>query len=67
MENKITIKMDIRGFIRFSNHSVKDLKIDKNPYADVEIDTVGKRIAVTPTKTLKYRRCGPQDFFDLAA
>ena len=53
MENKITIKMDIRGFIRFSNQAVKDLKLDKNPYADVEIDTVGKRIAVTPTKTLK--------------
>ena len=53
MDNKINIKMDIRGFIRFSNQAVKDLKLDKNPYADIEVDTVGKRIAVTPTKTLK--------------
>ena len=53
MENKITIKMDIRGFIRFSNQAVKDLKLDKNPYADIEVDKEGKRIAVTPCKTVK--------------
>ena len=49
----ITVKMDIRGFIRFSNEAVKELKLDKNPYADLEVDVVGKRIAVTPSKTLK--------------
>ena len=49
----ITVKMDIRGFIRFSNEAVKELKLDKNPYADLEVDVIGKRIAVTPTKTLK--------------
>ena len=51
--DKINIKMDIRGFIRFSNQAMKELKLDKNPYADIEVDTEGKRIAVTPTKTLK--------------
>ena len=45
--------MDIRGFIRFSNEAVKELKLDKNPYADLEVDVIGKRIAVTPSKTLK--------------
>ena len=49
----ITVKMDIRGFIRFSNEAVKELKLDKNPYADLEVDVIGKRIAVTPSKTLK--------------
>lgn len=51
--DKINIKMDIRGFIRFSNEALKELKLDKNPFADIEVDTEGKRIAVTPTKTLK--------------
>ena len=51
--DSINVKMDIRGFIRFSNEAVKELKLDKNPYADLEIDVVGKRIAVTPSKTLK--------------
>ena len=49
----INVKMDIRGFIRFSNEAVKELKLDKNPYADREVDVIGKRIAVTPSKTLK--------------
>jgi len=49
----INVKMDIRGFIRFSNEAVKELKLDKNPYADLEVDVIGKRIAVTPSKTLK--------------
>ena len=49
----INVKMDIRGFIRFSNEAVKELKLDKNPYADREVDVIGKRIAVTPRKTLK--------------
>ena len=48
---KITIKMDIRGFIRFSEEVAKELKLDKNPYADIEVDKEGKRIAVTPCKT----------------
>ena len=51
--DKINIKMDIRGFIRFSNEALKELKLDKNPFADIEVDVEGKRIAVTPTKTLK--------------
>lgn len=51
--DSINVKMDIRGFIRFSNEAVKELKLDKNPYADLEINVVGKRIAVTPSKTLK--------------
>ena len=51
--DSINVKMDIRGFIRFSNEAAKELKLDKNPYADLEIDVVGKRIAVTPSKTLK--------------
>lgn len=53
MDNKINIKMDIRGFIRFSDDAAKELKLDKNGFADIEVDTVGKRIAVTPTKTIK--------------
>ena len=52
MDNFV-IKMDIRGFIRFSGEIVKDLKLDKNPYADLEVDKAGKRIAVTPSKALK--------------
>ncbi|MCF0214886.1 MAG: hypothetical protein HUK21_00230 [Fibrobacteraceae bacterium] len=59
MEN-IVVKMDIRGFIRFPDELVKSLKLDKmidksgeGPYADIEIDIVGKRIAITPSKTLK--------------
>lgn len=50
---KLTIKMDIRGFIRFNEETAKELKLDKNPYADIEVDKEGKRIAVTPCKTLK--------------
>ena len=52
MDNFI-VKMDIRGFIRFSGEIVKELKLDKTPYADLEVDKTGKRIAVTPSKTLK--------------
>ena len=52
MDNFV-IKMDIRGFVRFSGEIVKDLKLDKTPYADLEVDKAGKRIAVTPSKTLK--------------
>ena len=50
---KFTIKMDIRGFIRFNEEVAKELKLDKNPYADIEVDKDGKRIAVTPCKTIK--------------
>ena len=52
MDNFV-IKMDIRGFVRFSGEIVKELKLDKTPYADLEVDKTGKRIAVTPSKTLK--------------
>ena len=52
MDNFV-IKMDIRGFVRFSGEIVKELKLDKTPYADLEVDKAGKRIAVTPSKTLK--------------
>ncbi len=51
--DKITIKMDIRGFIRFSDEFAKELKLDKTPFADIEVDKEGKRIAVTPCKTIK--------------
>jgi len=51
--DKLTVKMDIRGFIRFNETDAKELKLDKNPYADIEVDKDGKRIAVTPTKVLK--------------
>ena len=53
MDNKIVIRMDIRGFVRFSEADAKEFKLDKNCYADIEVDRVGKRIAITPTKTLK--------------
>ena len=52
MDNFV-IKMDIRGFVRFSGEIVKELKLDKTPFADLEVDKAGKRIAVTPSKTLK--------------
>ncbi|MCQ2062677.1 MAG: hypothetical protein MJY99_05005 [Fibrobacter sp.] len=51
--DKFIVKMDIRGFIRFSEEIAKELKIDKNPFADIEVDKEGKRIAVTPCKTVK--------------
>lgn len=51
--DKFIIKMDIRGFIRFNEEIAKELKIDKTPYADIEVDVAGKRIAVTPSKTIK--------------
>ena len=67
MEN-IIVKMDVRGFIRFPEEAVKALKLDKlatqtktedgrtvdvGPYVDVEVDPVGKRVAITPIKTPK--------------
>ena len=67
MENVI-VKMDVRGFIRFPEEAVKALKLDKlatqtmtedgrtvdvGPYVDVEVDPVGKRVAITPIKTPK--------------
>lgn len=67
MEN-IIVKMDIRGFIRFPMQAIKTLKLDKlakqetdkkgnvteiGPYADIEVDPVGKRIAITPIKEPK--------------
>ena len=51
--DKFVVKMDIRGFIRFSGEIVKELKLDKMPYADLEVDKAGSRIAVTPSKVLK--------------
>lgn len=60
--------MDVRGFIRFPAEAIKALKLDKlavqetnkkgeiteiGPYADIEVDPVGKRIAVTPIKEAK--------------
>lgn len=64
----IIVKMDIRGFIRFPAEAIKAMKLDKmakqetgakgeivevGPYADIEVDPVGKRIAVTPIKEAK--------------
>ncbi len=67
MEN-VVVKMDIRGFLRFPAEAVKSMKLDKmakvetnkkgevseiGPFADIEVDPVGKRIAVTPIKEPK--------------
>ena len=60
MEN-IVVKMDIRGFIRFSEDVAKAIKLDKiaekapnkEAYADIEVDPVGKRISIFPTAQLK--------------
>lgn len=64
----VIVKMDVRGFIRFPAEAIKALKLDKlavqetnkkgeiteiGPYADIEVDPVGKRIAVTPIKEAK--------------
>ena len=67
MDN-IIVKMDIRGFLRFPEQVIKVMKLDKmvkqetskkgeiteiGPYADIEVDPIGKRIAITPTKEAK--------------
>ena len=67
MENVI-VKMDIRGFLRFPEQAIKTMKLDKmakqapsqkgeigeiGPYADIEVDPIGKRIAITPIKEAK--------------
>lgn len=64
----IIVKMDIRGFLRFPLQAIKALKLDKmakqetgkkgeiteiGPYADIEVDPVSKRIAITPIKDPK--------------
>ena len=64
----IIVKMDIRGFLRFPDQAIKTMKLDKmakqenskkgevieiGPYADIEVDPVGKRVAITPTKEAK--------------
>lgn len=64
----VLVKMDIRGFLRFPAEAIKSMKLDKmakqetdkkgnsidiGPYADIEVDPVGKRIAITPTKDAK--------------
>ena len=64
----IIVKMDIRGFLRFPEQAIKTLKLDKmakqdsskkgtvaeiGPYADIEVDPVGKRVAITPIKEAK--------------
>ena len=60
--------MDIRGFLRFPDQAIKTMKLDKmakqesskkgevveiGPYADIEVDPIGKRVAITPTKEAK--------------
>ena len=67
MDNVI-VKMDIRGFLRFPEQAIKAMKLDKmakqgtaadgktveiGPYADIEVDPIGKRFAITPTKEAK--------------
>ncbi|MCL4101002.1 hypothetical protein SAMN05720766_102233 [Fibrobacter sp. UWH9] len=64
----IIVKMDIRGFIRFPAEAIRTMKLDKmakqttgprgetidvGPYADIEVDPVGKRVAITPVKEAK--------------
>ena len=64
----VLVKMDIRGFLRFPAEAIKAMKLDKmakpetdkkgetvdvGPYADIEVDPIGKRIAITPTKDAK--------------
>lgn len=46
-------RMDIRGFIRFTKELAEKFKLKSTPYADIFIDTVGKRIAIVPTAKLK--------------
>ncbi len=46
-------RMDIRGFIRFTKELAEKFKLKNTPYADIFIDTVGKRIAIVPTAKLK--------------
>ena len=60
--------MDIRGFLRFPEQAIKAIKLDKmakqetdkkgvstevGPYADIEVDPIGKRVAITPIKEAK--------------
>ena len=67
MDNVI-VKMDIRGFLRFPEQAIRTLKLDKmakqaagkngantevGPYADIEVDPIGKRVAITPIKDAK--------------
>ena len=67
MDN-IIVKMDVRGFLRFPLQAISALKLDKmakqetdkqgvvteiGPYADIEVDPVGKRVAITPLKEPK--------------
>lgn len=62
------VKMDIRGFIRFPLQAIKTMRLDKlakqeigangetveiGPYADLEVDPVGKRVAITPVREPK--------------
>ncbi len=66
--DSVIIKMDIRGFLRFPLQTIKAMKLDKmakqetnkkgetteiGPYADIEVDPIGKRIAITPIKEAK--------------
>lgn len=66
--DSIIVKMDIRGFLRFPEQAIKVMKLDKmakqdsskkgvvseiGPYADIEVDPIGKRIAITPIKEAK--------------
>lgn len=69
----IIAKMDIRGFLRIPLQSIIDLRLDKmakqitdengyttevGPYANIEVDPIGKRISITPIrepKTTSFR------------
>ena len=53
MDNSFKARMDIRGFLRFTKELLEKLKLKNNTYADVMVDKVGGRIAITPTSKLK--------------
>ncbi len=51
--NTIEARMDIRGFLRFTEDLVSQLKLKSFSYADLWIDPVGGRVGITLAKKLK--------------
>jgi hypothetical protein len=60
------VRMDIRGFVRFSKELAEKFKLKNFPYADVFIDKAGSRIAIVPTakiKTTSFRMLPSNDTY----
>ncbi len=51
--NTFQARMDIRGFLRFTEDLVSTLKLKSFSYADLWIDPVGGRVGITLAKKLK--------------